>query len=237
MNHRTNYSNFPVIGAGGYGIVVRRGESEALKLFNTDFDSILQEAYIHTAVYDVIEKCVPEVGVPALYSTYQEYCTYNSKHLHCGIEMLYLEPPTGWNEQVHMILGYNGDDLDESWGVRMSEPVSSENLTRGFFASPETLEEIWLQEDSDMTIEQLSFLMGRVHRTLLDNSILPIDIEWVWSNGKPYILDFGLCQFGKKDPFEFMETKGLYGLASDLYVPHRGYRGYEEFIEGFSQST
>jgi hypothetical protein len=237
MPYRINYSKYPVVGAGGYGIVVRSSESEVLKLFNTDLDSILQEAYLHTSVYDIIDKNISDVGVPPLYSTYQDYCTFNSKTLHYGIEMLYLEPPANYTEQVHMILGYNGDDLNESWGVRTSEPVSSENLTRGYFASPETLEKIWSQEGSDMTIEKLAFLMGRTNRALLDHGVLPIDIEWVWSKGYPYIIDFGLCRFGKKDPFEFLETKGLVGLASDLYIPHRGDRGYEEFMLGFSQST
>ena len=86
-----------------------------------------------------------------------------------------------------------------------------------------------------MTIEQLAFIMGKTYRTLLDIFVLPIDLEWVWSNGKPALIDFGLCEFDTLliDPYEFLQKKGLRGLADDFYIPHERDRGYEDFMKGF----
>jgi hypothetical protein len=127
-----------------------------------------------------------------------------------------------------MVLGYEGNDIDSSWGTRMSEPVSSENPTRGFFASADTMESIWKQEGSSMNLDKMSYLMGKGFRTMIDAGIIPIDIEWVWSNGKPWMIDFGLCQEGKVNPEEFLVKKGSEGLATDIYWPRNKefYRGY-----------
>jgi hypothetical protein len=231
----------PLIGAGGYGIVVQHHPLRVTKLFkNVDTlttDEIQREAGLQITAHELLLKHIPEISVPKIWNVRQEIQSYNSKPYINGIEMDYLHPPSDYTEQVHILLGYHGDDLDESWGVTISEPVSESNPTRGYFASPEQLELIWEEEGSAMTIELLAFLMGCANRIMLNHGILPIDLEWVWSDGKPWILDFGLCEFGKKDPNVFLETKGLYGLASDFYIPHKGDRGYEQFMLGFSQST
>ena len=144
-----------------------------------------------------------------------------------------LRPPEGFEEQFHILLGYKGDDIDSEWGMRMAEPPSDTNPTRGFFASPETLELIWKEEGSHMTIEKIATLMGKSLRLLLDNGIIPIDLEWVWSNGGLAIIDFGLCELGFVDPIEFLSKRGVRGLADDFYIPHMGDRGYTEFIESY----
>jgi hypothetical protein len=147
--------------------------------------------------------------------------------------MNYLQPPVGYTTQVHTLLGYNGSDIDSVWGMKMSDPVSPTNPPRGFFASPYTLEDIWEEEGSSMTIERLSYTMGKAHRLMLNHGILPIDLEWVWSGGRLCVLDFGLCEVGFADPKKFLDDESSLGLANDFYIPHKGDRGYEEFLEGY----
>jgi hypothetical protein len=236
-----NWDAFPVVGAGGYGIVVQHDTTRVTKLFRyealSNTHSVNDEAILQIAARSVILQYVPEVVVPKVWDVRQTTQTYRSVSYLSGIEMDFLSPPSDFDEQVHILLGYHGDDIDESWGVNTGKPVSLSNPTRGYFASPHTLEDIWKEEVSVMTVEKLAEIMGKTCRCLLDHNILPIDLEWVWSGGKPCLIDFGMCSFGKKDPYVFLETQGLVGLASDFYIPHKGDRGYEEFIEGFSQST
>jgi hypothetical protein len=111
--------------------------------------------------------------------------------------------------------------------------VSAFNPPRGFFASSYTLEDIWEQENSDMTIDTLAYQLGKAHRLMLDHGILPIDLEWVWSQGSLWAIDFGLCEYGWSNPVDFLEDSSSYGLQYDCYVPHIGDRGYEEFMKGF----
>lgn len=236
-----NWGTYPIVGAGGYGIVVQHHAHRVSKLFRyeaiSDMQCINNEAMMQIAARSILSQYVPDVYVPQIWDVQCETINYQSASYIFGIEMDFLHPPSGFDEQVHMLLGYHGDDIDESWGVRTAEPVSASNPTRGYFASPSTLQDIWTDEDSQMNIETLAATMGKTYRCLLNNNILPIDLEWVWSGGKPCLIDFGLCVYGKKDPFVFLETKGLVGLASDFYIPHLGDRGYEEFMAGFSQST
>lgn len=229
-----NLNTATVFGAGGYGIAVYRPESnDVVKLlYDTDAcDKLLHEAKLHQHIYNILHP-YPEVGVPRITQYSSQPVKYNKSYYLCGLGMEYLPPPLDFTEAVHLILGYE-DDLDSSWGRKQSQPVSETNPTRGFFASPESLEWIWTQEGSSMTIERLAYIMGKTNRILLDHSILPIDIEWVWSNGKPYIIDFGLCEFGVVNPELFLSQKGVLGLASDLYIPHKGDRGHKDFMIGF----
>jgi hypothetical protein len=147
--------------------------------------------------------------------------------------MKYVEPPTGYTTQVHTVLGYHGTDIDTVWGMHIADPVSPVNPPRGFFASTYTLEDIWEDEGSTMTIETLAYQMGKAHRLMLDHGILPIDLEWVWSKGSLWILDFGLCEFGQVDPTEFLNWETSAGLKHDFYIPHEGDRGHEEFLRGY----
>ena len=224
------YEGSPIVGSGGYGIVLDlgNGHKEAIKLFKhvEDCNAIGLEARIQDRCYELFLKT--EIGVPKLTFYRQSPIQYRNVPYLCGIGMKYLAPPLDFEEQVHIVLGYKQGDIDSSWGTRMSEPVSSENPTRGFFASAETMEYIWAQEGSSMTLEKMSYLMGKGFRTMIDAGILPIDVEWVWSNGKPWIIDFGLCQEGTVNPEEFLLKKGSEGLGTDIYWPRNKefYRGY-----------
>jgi hypothetical protein len=230
-----NLEQAPVVGAGGFGIVVRTRTNEVIKLIKDTvaYDMLAKEANIQAAVYRILDMHVPEVRVPRLtYYSAQSTVYKNTPYL-CGIGMKYLKPPLDFTEQVHMLLGYTQDDIDTEWGMRMSDPVSETNPTRGFFASPETLSYIWRQEGSTMTLEKLGYLMGKTLRTLLDHNILPIDLEWVWSQGRPCLIDFGLCMYGTADPMEFLKARGVHGLADDFYIPHIGDVGFDAFMAGY----
>jgi hypothetical protein len=235
----SQYPKAYIKGAGGYGVVVAT-EPNPIRvwkhLYNPHaYSECVNEAQIMFQVQE-IKKKIPEIHIPTLYQYDFDTVLLQEKPHMRGLDMEFIPPPHGFKEQVHMLLGYKGDDTDEEWGVKMAEPVGPENWTRGFFASPETLEMIWKEEGSEMTIERLAFIMGKTYRALLEINVLPIDLEWVWSNGKPTLLDFGLCEFAPMlplDPYAFLRKKGLRGLADDFYIPHEGNRGYEEFMKGF----
>jgi hypothetical protein len=70
----------------------------------------------------------------------------------------------------------------------------------------------------------------------LDNGIIPNDLEWVWSNGKLWIIDFGLCEYGTIDPITYLYTDNSFGLKHDIYIPHEKDEGYEEFMEEYLKS-
>lgn len=230
-------NNSQIVGAGGYGIVIRSHNCPQKSVYKLLYDmyasdKLKVESVIQQHLHNVFHTFLPEVKIPFTFHVRNEIVVYKQSHYLCGIEMEYLKPPAGFDEQVHVLLGYKGDDIDEEWGKQMALPVSESNPTRGFFASPDTMELIWKEENSSMTIERVAYLMGRALRLCIENGVLPIDVEWVWSNGFLYIIDFGLCEFGNVNAIEFLHKKGVRGLADDYYIPHEGDRGYNDFMRG-----
>ncbi len=232
----SDINSYNLIGAGNYGLIIQSSPSDAIKLFKdtTDYKALTKEANIQENVHTLFTTYLPDVRVPEITSVSNELVRYKGSLYLCGLTMNYLQPPVGYTTQVHTLLGYDGSDIDSIWGMKMSDPVSPTNPPRGFFASPYTLEDIWEDEGSSMTIEELAYTMGKAHRLMLDHGILPIDLEWVWSGGRLCVLDFGLCERGFADPKKFLEDESSNGLANDFYIPHKGDRGYEEFLEGYS---
>jgi hypothetical protein len=230
------YNTYPVLGAGHYGIVLETPSKDALKIFKDPVAPIEKESKIQNKIYCIFAQHLPQVNVPRVLETLNIPISYNGAQHLSGICMEALKPPNGYQTQVHTVLGYHGNDIDTTWGMRTSEPPSPTNPPRGFFASPYTLEDIWEEEGSPMTIEGLAYLMGRAHRLMLDNQILPIDLEWVWSAGCLWAIDFGLCEFGHATPIEFLNSESSYGLKNDFYIPHEGDRGYAEFIKGYTNT-
>jgi hypothetical protein len=230
-----DYNAYTTIGAGNYGSIVKSKSNEVLKLLKRvdDCDTMKKEAHIQNKVYSIFKTHLPEVKVPKLTYYSQDRIRYRQTLYLCGIGMKYVEPPEGYTTQVHTLLGYHGSDIDTVWGMHISEPVSFTNPPRGFFASTYTLLDIWEDEGSDMTIEKLAYQMGKAHRLMLDHGILPIDLEWVWSKGSLWVIDFGLCEFERVDPTKFLSWDNHMGLKHDFYIPHKGDRGYEEFLKGY----
>lgn len=233
-----NYNDYDILGAGHYGIIVRTNKTEVLKLLKdySNCKTLFKEAQIQSFVHNLFKKYLPEVKVPKITYYSQDTIKYKNNNYLCGIGMKYLKPPTNYTVQIHTPLGYHGNDMDTEWGMRITEPVSLTNPSRGFFASTYTLEDIWEDEGSEMTIEHLAYLMGRAHRLMLDNGILPIDLEWVWSKGSLWAIDFGLCEFGYADPIQFLNSESSHGLKNDFYIPHEGDRGYDEFMRGYTNT-
>jgi hypothetical protein len=234
-----NYDSYTIIGAGGYGKILKTKQNEVLKIFmDTENCKVLKkEAEIQEKAYFLFKNYLPEIKIPKVTYFSTRKIKYKNDLYLCGLGMKLLKPPLDFEEQVHILLGYTQDDIDESWGMKMSEPVSLTNPTRGFFASPDTMREIWRLENSQMTIQTIANLMGKGLRLLLDNGIIPNDLEWVWSNGKLWIIDFGLCEYGTIDPISYLYTEGSIGLKHDIYIPHENQEGYDEFMQGYMKTA
>lgn len=225
-----------IIGAGSYGLVLETtNPGHAVKVFYDlkGFGDLEKEAEIQIQVHTILQQYVPEVKVPKIIYIDNTPTTYkHQKHL-CGIIMERLTPPVGYNEMVHAALGYFGPDMNASWGRITSQPVDESNPTRGFFADANHLETIWEAEGSDMTIENCAYLMGKASRVLVDHGIMPIDVEYVWSKGHIYMIDFGLCKQKHINPQTYLEMGGVDGLLSDVYIPNAGDEGHESFLRGY----
>jgi tRNA A-37 threonylcarbamoyl transferase component Bud32 len=226
-----------ILGAGGYGIVIENTKRRVSKLF-FDIDSckeMMEEALITNEAKKIIDNLPYPVSVPKLWEVYNKNLFYKGKQMLCGIQMERIYPPSGYDSQFHILCG-SDDDIDMYWGKRISEPVSEINPPRGFFAGPDLAEELWEKEGFDFTIEKYCETMGAVCGSLLKHGILPIDLEFVYSNHKIWVIDFGLCKRVKKnsiDPMEFYTRKTTEGLGTDLYVPHKGMEGYDSFLKAY----
>lgn len=100
---------------------------------------------------------------------------------------------------------------------------------RGFHASSKMMELIWM-------IESVAKLMRIVYERLLENGIIPYDVEWIWGgDGEIWLIDFGLCE--EFDPAttivdwktRFFSGTSSQSIQSDMYVPCKGLYGYDVF--------
>lgn len=238
MNRIIDFNDAQIVGAGGYGIAALldtpRHKKEIIKLL---YDSgacneLKHEARIQQSARRIIQTHKIDVGIPEITYISTSPINFQGESYLCGIGMEYLHPPLDFTEQVHVVLG-NIADLDSEWGRKIDKPVGPDNPTRGFFASRETVEWIWDQEGSKETIDSAAYKMGKTYRILLDNGIIPIDLEWVWSSGKLWAIDFGLCEFGNRDPLHFLHNNSRSGLGSEFYWPRQGCKGHASFLEGY----
>lgn len=220
----------PVLGAGGYGIVYTSGHNAVKLLYDLNSEDALKtEVEIQKRAREILTGIV---SVPEIFSSQAQPTFVDGYQFLCGIEMERIPLLEEFGEPLHMLLGYAGDDINQSWGRSYAKDVGPENPSRGFFAGPDLLEEI-LAEDG-LTLEGVAYTMGVTLRTLLDGGILPNDLEFIYGGaGRIYLVDFGLCEFGHADPEEFLKRQGSSGLHGDIYIPHRGCKGYTEFLEGF----
>jgi tRNA A-37 threonylcarbamoyl transferase component Bud32 len=101
------------------------------------------------------------------------------------------------------------------------------------------MEAIWEDEGrTDITIESVAYTMGHALITMIRGGIVPYDLEWIYGgDGKVYLIDFGLCDWGHVDPERYLNHVGSWGLGGDYYIPHKAYRGYEAFLEGYTSAT
>jgi hypothetical protein len=95
-----------ILGAGGYGLVISAG-SKAKKLFY-DLDaaaSIREEAEIQQKALRLLAGVV---SVPEIYTVRSLQISWNGSRYLDGIEMGAVPCVDGWNEQIHILLGYSG---------------------------------------------------------------------------------------------------------------------------------
>lgn len=208
------------------------GPTTALKLLYDleACEALRHEAKLQQAAANAL-KGFP-VHVPNILSTITEPLQVAEKWYLCGIEMERIPIIPEFGEPIHMLLGYDGDDIDTSWGRHTSQPVGPNNPSRGFFAGQEMLEAIWKNERIALTIEDVSYTMGTATKKLLAAGIIPTDLEWIYGGaGRIYLIDFGLCRFGHLTSREYLERPNLH--ATDMYLPHNG-RGVRDFLEGLA---
>lgn len=223
-----NLNSSEILGAGGYGIVVSSGRKAVKLLYDLDAcKSLYKEAKLQERARELLEGIV---HVPRIYSYMSHPIVVKEVQYLCGIEMERIPVFPEIGEPLHMLLGYSDpDDINMSWGRTTSKSIGPENPSRGFFAGADLLEEI-LEADG-LSLEWVARTMGIALRKLLDGGILPNDLEWIYGGkGNIYLIDFGLCAFGKMDPSEFLNSSWMH---RDIYFPQERDRGYTEFLEGF----
>lgn len=221
-----------ILGAGSFGLVISK-DNYAIKLFY-DLKSekdIIKEVTIQNKAHNILQGIV---NVPKIYEYSSDLIKYNNKEYLYGIKMDKINIIEPYRALMHIPLGYKQYDLDTIWTKDYRNPISIDNPARGYYPSIETLEEEWQEENINLTIEKVAYTMGISLRKLIDNHIIPIDLEWIYgSNGKIYLIDFGLCEIGYIDPISFLKGKSSRSLFVDYYIPGEGHRGREEFLLGY----
>lgn len=227
-----------VIGAGNFGIAVTN-DNYIVKLF---YDLIAcnemkKEANIQNKAYEILKGIV---YVPKIYEIFDHLTSYKGKYYLCGIKMERVPIIKPYGAVLHIPLGYKQYDVDRLWSKDYRNDVSESNPPRGYYPSIETLEDEFSEynesvtENNKLTIEKVAYIMGIALRKLIDNGIIPYDLEWVYGgNGKIYLIDFGMCSFGHVDPKRHLESRTSGSLGVDYYIPGEGHRGREEFLLGY----
>jgi hypothetical protein len=226
--------NAEILGAGGYGLVLR-ASTRALKIFyDTEAVSDVQEeAKIQRHARHLLEGVV---SVPEIYTVRGSQISWRGQRYLNGIQMAAVPLVEGFTEQIHILLGYAGPDIDTSWGRNTCLPIGPDNPTRGLFAGPAEMEAIWADvSETKISLSAVAWKMGWATRRLLGAGILPIDLEWIYGgDGQLWLIDFGLCRYGcVADPDEFLYREGSEGLATDIYIPQVGSEHRGSFLLGW----
>ncbi len=230
--------NSQILGAGGYGIALKT-RTHAIKLFydTAACAALKEEARIQRTAERLL---LGIIKVPHIEAVSSRPFTWKGVQYLCGIAMKAVKaPPEFGGHQLHLLLGYDGSDIDTVWYKDSSKPAGPDNPPRGFFTGPETMEDYWESVGSKWTIESAAYTMGLALGTLIVGGIVPNDLEFVYSKADDelWLIDFGLCRFGQVEPRAFLQARGTEGLASELYIPQEGYRGRAEFLTGFFAAT
>jgi len=227
-----------ILGAGGYGLVVKNGP-HALKLFYAGPGeppaNPLAEAEIQTKAAQILAGCAGRVArVPAVKSAFAQPVVWAGSPFLNGITMEVVPSQRVDGNQLHILLGYDGSDLDTLWLRSVAEPPGPANPPRGFFAGGDTLEDLWEDCGSRWTIERVAALMGHTMGALIAGGVVPVDLEFVYGDDDEiWLIDFGLCRAGHVDPHTFLTARGSEGLAGEIYIPQEGGRGRAEFLESY----
>lgn len=227
-----------ILGGGGFGIVFRTQNDQAVKLIKNinECESLKQEIYIHRRIEEILKnaKDICIAKVPHIYEKFENIVTVNNNTYLCGILMDKIEalkfPDCKEFCQFHPAFGleFDEEDIDRIHYVDGFDMLSE---FRGFYGSVDYLSEILETRniEPEKYIENLVVQMARTFRVLLTNGVNPADIEFVIDNDlKLWILDFGLCfeinpLKTRKELQEFLNKKGIYGLKDNMYIPVYSY--------------
>ena len=226
-----------IIGGGGYGLAVL-SDNLITKYFYEieECNKIIEEANIQRRVRQIFIDNNINIKVPEIYNVYtrRQKLELIDKDVLCGIEMEYIKPLKcidNIHSQIHLAFGYNGTDIDTEW------LVSNSGIPRGFYMSSELLEIVLDELKSELTINDITSRMGKGISLLLDNNIIPNDIEWIIDEDlNIWMIDFGLCREGYMSKEKYLNKIGLEGLANDIYVPKKEMNGYDSFISSYFKS-
>ena len=218
-----------IIGGGGYGLVALKDDRATKYFYDIEScEKIREEATIQKRVRQIFIDNKVNIRVPEIYNVFNSTQKINDKTMLCGIEMEYvpiLKAIDGVSSQIHLAFGYTQYDIDSEWIVKDS------NIPRGFYASQEMIELILEERKSKLTIDDITSTMGKGIALLLKNNIIPNDVEWILDNDlNIWMIDFGLCREGEMSLEKYLNKTGLEGLANDIYVPKKGMKGYESFL-------
>jgi hypothetical protein len=228
------FEDVTVLGAGSYGLVASNTRNEAVKLFYDlrDHESIQKEAALQQEARRLL---LGIVAVPAIHEVLTQPQEFHGQRYLNGIVMDRIPIVEGMPSATHILLGYHQDDIDTEWPRDCRRPLAEDNPTRGFHAGSEMMEAIWSDEGrTDISIESVAYTMGNALIALIRGGIVPWDLEWIYGGGKVHLIDFGLCDWGHVDPGRYLASVGSWGLGGDYYIPHKGDRGYEAFMEGWN---
>jgi hypothetical protein len=245
--------NSSILGAGNFGKVISAlGEQYRNKVIKILYDVkscelLKQEGDIQKKARILLKDIII---VPKIYDIFTFPTQFRQQNYLCGLIMDRVPNPEGFisYEQsknyekdyigpVHILLGYDQDDIDTVWGKSMTLTVNGiDNPPRGFHAGPEMMEAIWEDEtvSHDLTIDNVAYIMGKSISILIDGGIIPLDLEWIYGgNGQIYLIDFGLCEYGYVDKERFLNGNSSRSISPNYYVPRKGMRGYDAFLKGY----
>jgi hypothetical protein len=236
-NYFNMSNNLSIIGSGGYGLIIGNNKYVIKLLYDTNSCKKLENEYLIQLDAQKILNTENDVAkVPKIYSYTSKSKKFRDTAYLCGIAMeRILGLPEYNGELIHLMFGCKPDEqLNVFLGRTTTDPIGLQNPSRGFFASPEKIIDIWDSLDSQWTIDAAANIIGRTCRLLIDNGIVPVDLEFVYGiDDQIYVMDFGLCRYGTVNLQAFLESRYVEGLASEQYIPQEGQLGREAFLRGF----
>lgn len=251
-----------IIGSGGFGLVVKSNQTNTVVklLYSAKSCEDAQIEYLtHLSIYDNIKQYLSKyqlcISAPIDYenTTIVKF----SKEFSCYYRMSYINS-FDKNGLYHIILKEeNVHMMNKLIGRVYTEPVSSSNPSRGFFATASYLKNLLEREPSHTkkdlkTVEDLTFRLGLIFALLIFKChYLPTDAEYVLARNHigqicVCVLDFGMFSRINFDLKEVLPNKHMFILNKivqnlqdirdiDLYFPYEDDELYPTFIEGFTE--
>ena len=237
----TSYNS--VIGAGGFGKVVKHGaEPVVVKLYYTPEscgESEKEFAALRSA-FDAVAPYVAEkqIYVPQPLSFENTPHVWGGKAFSCVLQLGFVDHLPGFTGLIHIILKEeNKRHFNKEVGKNYGKSVSANNPSRGFFATGSYLDSTILPALDDAvkgeirTANDIANRFGFLYGMLVNGGVYPFDVEFSIGlvNGRLHViaLDFNLAapiQASAEPPDVAKKlvdgVGGISGASADLYVPY-----------------